>query len=446
MANLKGLVIGSSEAVETLLAAYQNDLDIERCSDKGELKSLMRASPVKVFNIIICAGGLPDMGLAEVGQTLTMLYTAVPIFYLYENEAGLDKRTLKKNGFTDSFLLPSEEGNFKEALQKMVTATEAKLFAPIRLVDVSVDTEINFEIRVFLPKNNRFVPYIKPGDQINESRLKRLNEFRKGAIFVPVTDLENFYDFSALRLLELSPAEGPSSPDSAEHIETSVRELTLGLLNESYAKALSSDKKDLDHSRKVIDLFLALKYPGGWQSQLQLVGLGNPEALEQSFRVSSFAVLFAMAFQEGDQKELATAGLLLDLGIGELPPALQKTAVNKMTPDEFDLYKTHPELSVRSAEEQGIELSDLCREAIQQHHESWGGGGFPFDLSGSSLSCESQTIALASRFEELTRANNALTPLLPEQAVAQMEQEGIAAPKYLQKLRKIFFNFRPAGS
>ena len=447
MAKMKALLIGAFTNAEAFLAEASAEIEIERISDKAELKNLFRLKPVKAFQVIFCAGELPGMSVAEMGQTLRMLYPEVHIYFIYEEEIELDINFLKKNGFSDSFFLPFEETEFKRSLQKALVEAEHKMYAAITLVDVKVGTKINFELKVYLPKNNRFVTYSKIGDILDESRRKRLDEFRVNSIFVPNTDIQNFYDYSAQRLLELATLlDNPTSGENEKALEASVEALISGLLKENYEKALNPGKKNIDNARKIIEHYLSLKYPGDWQKKLGSAAIASGDILDRSRHVAAYAVLFSMVFHEGDQKELVTAGMLQDVGLASLPKKLQNSSVDKMTPEEFDLYKTHPELSIRAIEEKNFEISDLCIEAIQYHHERWGGGGFPFDLAGSSLATETQILALANRFEELTRVEKSLTPLLADQAIAQMERESIADPKYIQILQKIFFIQKPTVS
>ena len=346
--------------------------------------------------------------------------------------AHLDKKLLQKNGFTASFLSVDDNELFLQILGRALVEVEARLYSPIRLVNIKVDTQLNFEIRIYLPKNNRFVPYVSAGDFFEETKLARLKAFRIDSIFVPSTDIQKFYEYSAQRLLELS------EDLQNKNLISSVRELAQGLMTEMYARILKKDDRNNDHTRKIIDLFLILKYPGDWQKKIRAAVIANSEVYEHGKTVATYAVLFSMALGLGNQKNLYISGMLHDLGTDRLPRKIQKNLVEKMSPEEHEVYKTHTQLSVMTIQEKNLEVPEACLESILYHHEKWNGGGFPSGISTSSLSVETQILAIANRFEELTKADLEVTPLAADKALVHIEQEGRASPLILSQLREIF--------
>ena len=205
-----------------------------------------------------------------------------------------------------------------------------------------------------------------------------------------------------------------------------------------YARILKKDNRNNDHTRKIIDLFLILKYPGDWQKKIRAAALANSEVYEHGKTVATYSVLFSMALGLGIQKNLYISGMLHDLGTDRLPRKIQKILVEKMTPEEHEVYKTHTQLSVMTIQEKNLEVPEACLESILYHHEKWNGGGFPSGISTSSLSVETQILAIANRFEELTKADLEVTPLTADQALVQIGQEGGASPLILSQLREIF--------
>ena len=141
----------------------------------------------------------------------------------------------------------------------------------------------------------------------------------------------------------------------------------------------------------------------------------------------------------GNQKDLAAAGMLHDLGLSYLPQKLKKTPSDKMSMDEFKLYKTHPQLSIKLLQEKNLEISDVCREAILYHHVRWEGGGFPTDVQGKKPSVDTQILALANRFDELTCLETSGEVPSLVQIIDRIELENIAHPKLIKILREIIF-------
>ena len=80
----------------------------------------------------------------------------------------------------------------------------------------------------------------------------------------------------------------------------------------------------------------------------------------------------------------------------------------KLTPDEFEVMKTHVELGrralVSSIAENGVS-TDFLRyaiEIIRAHHEKWDGSGYPKGLSGEEIPLSARIMAVADVYDALT--------------------------------------------
>lgn len=223
MARIKVLLIGTFSEKGAISIEPQNEIEFERLPDKAALQALIRTLPPPPFHVILCGAELVGMGLIEMGQTLRMLYPFSQIFYIGEGTSNYDKKDLLKNGFTNSFALPEEESAFKGILNRALLEAEARLYAPIRLIDVQVGTRINFEIRLYLPRNNRFIPYISNGDIFDFNRLERLKTFQVNTLFVPISEIQKFRDYSAQRLYDLEKEiDDLSSEEKEVKLKSSV--------------------------------------------------------------------------------------------------------------------------------------------------------------------------------------------------------------------------------
>jgi putative two-component system response regulator len=80
----------------------------------------------------------------------------------------------------------------------------------------------------------------------------------------------------------------------------------------------------------------------------------------------------------------------------------------KLTPEEFEVMKTHVELGrralVSSIAENGVS-TDFLRyaiEIIRAHHEKWDGSGYPKGLSGEDIPLSARIMAVADVYDALT--------------------------------------------
>jgi HD-GYP domain-containing protein (c-di-GMP phosphodiesterase class II) len=93
------------------------------------------------------------------------------------------------------------------------------------------------------------------------------------------------------------------------------------------------------------------------------------------------------------------AGLLHDVGkIGVPEPVLCKTG--KLTEDEFDEMKKHPEIGARILC-QVRQIQDII-PGVLYHHERIDGRGYPYGLSGDDIPFMGRVVCLADSFDAMT--------------------------------------------
>jgi response regulator RpfG family c-di-GMP phosphodiesterase len=121
-------------------------------------------------------------------------------------------------------------------------------------------------------------------------------------------------------------------------------------------------------------------------------------------RVATYAVLFAMAFEHADPQflsDLAVAGLLHDVGRLTLGIPLASSHSQEVPEEHKDRWETHSEASVALMTRFCPEISERVRLWVGQHHERFGGGGYPLKLEGYKVDDVSQLLAAADLLDEL---------------------------------------------
>jgi len=96
---------------------------------------------------------------------------------------------------------------------------------------------------------------------------------------------------------------------------------------------------------------------------------------------------------------LYMAGLLHDIGkIGINDAVLCKPS--KLTDEEFEHIKQHPELGYRILAD--IQQLSAVLPAVLHHHEQWDGGGYPFRLAGDQIPFIARIVAVADAYDAMT--------------------------------------------
>lgn len=102
---------------------------------------------------------------------------------------------------------------------------------------------------------------------------------------------------------------------------------------------------------------------------------------------------------------ISTASALHDIGKIVIPEQILNKP-GKLTPDEFNLMKTHAAMGAEmldSVYERGREpLLDYAREICRWHHERYDGRGYPDGLADEAIPICAQVTALADVYDALT--------------------------------------------
>ncbi len=120
-------------------------------------------------------------------------------------------------------------------------------------------------------------------------------------------------------------------------------------------------------------------------------------------RMSHYAKEIALAagMNEIDAEELLNAAPMHDIGKIGIPDAiLQKPG--KLTPDEWEIMKTHASVGATIIGEDNSSLLKIARTIALCHHEKWDGSGYPNGLAGEAIPIEARIVAIADVFDALT--------------------------------------------
>ena len=128
----------------------------------------------------------------------------------------------------------------------------------------------------------------------------------------------------------------------------------------------------------------------------------DPYTSGHSVRVSTLArtISIELGLSTRDVEEIATAGLLHDVGKihEEFAPLLRKE--DKLTAEEFELLQTH---SAKSAELVGTISrfrGNICNMVLC-HHERWDGKGYPNGLAGSDIPLGSRIVMVSDTLDAM---------------------------------------------
>lgn len=175
----------------------------------------------------------------------------------------------------------------------------------------------------------------------------------------------------------------------------------------------------------------------------QVESLGE-SAVRHSVLTGFLAVMMgrAMDVSEEDEKNLAIAALLHDVGMTKLPPDLANKRLDMMTVEEFKVYETHPW--------EGAQIVRQCAQVpgavitiIYEHHENELGTGYPRALAKNKINPLALIVGLADHFSELTLGDPNHQDFLSPQAAINTIANVEGHPYGLQLIKVLSQFIRP---
>ncbi|MCW7481644.1 HD domain-containing phosphohydrolase [Leptospira kanakyensis] len=120
-------------------------------------------------------------------------------------------------------------------------------------------------------------------------------------------------------------------------------------------------------------------------------------------RMSHYSQSLALAYGYSNEaaEEILNAAPMHDVGkIGIPDQIIQKPG--KLTPEEWEIMKRHPEIGAEIIGDHNSSLLKLAKSIAITHHEKFDGTGYPYGLKGEKIPLEGRIIAIADVFDALT--------------------------------------------
>lgn len=337
-------------------------------------------------------------------------------------EMGLDHEQVLKMGATEvvtSIPSPAELKNILEGhqgIQDFVTnlnkrdgqseevevSTTDDKFSAIGIDEFYSSKNVLFDIYIKLG-TNRYLKILHTGDTFSRERIdKYKNEKKVTHLYISTDDRKKFIHWNNF-VAEKTIAN--SNVDAQRKIDL------LTTVSEKYIEEIYSEglKPQMVEQGKALcnSTFQLLEKEKGLFKLIRQYQDLDPTAFSHFFLISLFSSMIVKQFEWQSKSTIETvtmASMLHDLGKIKLPKVLLHLNPKDMTPDQFVIYKQHPQMSAELLENNRL-ISPSVKQIILQHHEASDGTGFPFGLKENNTLTLSKILFFVNEFvDRITHA------------------------------------------
>jgi HD-GYP domain-containing protein (c-di-GMP phosphodiesterase class II) len=168
---------------------------------------------------------------------------------------------------------------------------------------------------------------------------------------------------------------------------------------------------------------------------------GDTSLSQHALTTCTLSLLIGQTFNFNplELHELATAAVLHDIGLLQVPPHVVQHFYSSSAPlasRELLQMQAHPRLGMLTLERQGG-FEDQVLKIMEEHHALLDGSGYPKEICGAFTSHKTRIIMLADRYDELITGFGGTSPLTPYETLQHLFREA----EYGQLDREILARF-----
>ena len=313
---------------------------------------------------------------------------------------------------------------------------------PIPRFDMKPDKALPFDLFVRLPVSSKVILYRHAGSIVDKEEIHRAQD-KKLALFVAKDQFAKYIEFASNELLTLLrtvpldtkqltqfSAEVLSSPIDAETTEEakelldSMSDMVVGLIHGFQAEGFQT-------RQKLFEKFGTLARNG-------------TDFQKKPLHAAAISLMLAAGLGINDQRtllELGLAGLLHDLGLSQVPLSVVQEGhrYKELGVVSKSLLKEHPKHTLQILEMKKVPVSKLMESMILQHHEEWGGDGYPQGLRGDKVHPMAQILHLADDLNEVIMRGDAGRPVAEavRNLLDRYELEQVISPELLARCKAL---------
>jgi HD-GYP domain-containing protein (c-di-GMP phosphodiesterase class II) len=444
------LIVGDLKTQDLLPAALLEGLPLHRISTSADVDAYLEQNQHSVESPVFVTGPVESMLEIEIAQAFSSYFQGAQIYLVTQviGQEHTDFRKMRKNGFSEVFLLPMDRRFLESLLRDCRIRFDAggASYKSVKIMDIEPGEKLPFKVSTYLPLNRKFMPLTATGE-LSQEKFKKLQERGTQSVYLDAKSVNEFYEYCAERLAKLADPknQGVSESEREEKLQSSVRTLFQSFLGSAdRAVEFEQGRQLMEQSMSIVDRLVGQRTGVDLKKQFRAVISEDEGFYSHAQSVSAMAGLMSMALKIGRPEDLAIAGLFHDLGLDRLDREASVFEYDQLSPEEKEIYRAHPKRSVALVKDKRVGLLPIVSEIILKHHERQDGKGFPDGLPAHKIPMEAQLLGYVDAFEYLTRRAPGHPTLTPLQAHRKIKEQLSFSVELLSQIESFLRSVDPS--
>jgi putative nucleotidyltransferase with HDIG domain len=294
-----------------------------------------------------------------------------------------------------------------------------KDYLPINSSSIKTDTQVGCDLYLHVKSNanNRYVLYCRGEAVFGEDISRMLWEKNISNLFIKKEDLHTYSEYLENNFHEIITDTRIPTDERSKIIHRAATNLVKDLFNDPRAGNIERTKT---FAYNMVDYILQ---EGRAARSLLQIAIHEHYTYTHSVNVAAMGTLFAneLGFKDENLKHFCSGILLHDIGKTRISTDIINKK-DKLTKEEFDEMKKHPEMGIEILRESGDRLTEEYSITLQ-HHENYDGTGYPRGLKGDEILRSGKIARIIDVYDALTTERPYSKTMRPFAALVEMKEK-----------------------
>ena len=292
-------------------------------------------------------------------------------------------------------------------------------YLPVDLSSLKTDTKVGCDLYLLVKSgaDSRYILYCR-GDAIFESSKREMLLGKNiSRLFITKEDQQKYYEYLENNFQSIISDTSISPGERTKIVHSAATNLVKDLFNDPRSGNVERTKT---FAYNMVDY--VLKDNDAAHSLLK-IAVHEYYTYTHSVNVAAVGTLFAksIGLKNEDLRELCSGILLHDVGKTRISTDILNKK-GKLTKEEFDEIKKHPELGIEVLDEADIEFKEE-RIITIQHHENDDGTGYPHGLKKDEIHLSGKIARIIDVYDALTTKRTYADAVRPFAALVEMKEK-----------------------